>query len=435
MKLATLMVLIAAVVCLVWVGCDSTHSPLDSVATDAGKLSAMLTSDMPSGEYPAPAGQITVDFLGANLTFWPYTGVDFSGTPQDPINLIFYGNADPRDIRAALLSLDGDRTAFGIPNAPPWNATWDDAIGDVQVSYGDGEGWAGGVIQLACGEYGPLRFHIRLFKVGQWTVGNAHFEMLIPGTADHEVLSWERAEEFVMADMYRCGLLDGSVPMGISQYVNQAPFRQIPSYIYNELPPDLRDYIGGPDGDIGEEETVPVETDGIIPVFNLAGKAPRVAEVRTQSFTIEYGQYIPKPFCNSSPYDVVRVDGPVNLIQTSELTEDGQYRVTFRAEGELAVVPIYPEGEPLTAVVKEHHDGWMTDYAAAASSLLHQDIVPASDPNSGSLLKRLRVNSNGPDGFQVLLHCPGTDDYVDVTDQTVCQPDLTSAQPADTDDR
>lgn len=433
MKLATLMVLILVIAGVVWIGCNDNQNPAGSITDVVGKLSSAVTTDIPTGDFPPPSGQVGVEFFGSNLTFWPYTGVNFSGTPQDPINLIFYGNADPRDIRAALLSLDGDRTAFSFPDAPPWNCAWDDAIGDVQVSYGDEEGWTGGVVQLACGPYGPLRFHIRLFKIGLWTVGNAHFEMLIPGTADHEVLSWERAEELVTADLYRSGLLDETVPQGLSQYIDQSPFRQIPDYIYNELPVEIRGYIEGPLGDIGEGETVPVVTDGIIPIFNLVSKAPRVAEVRVQDFTIEYGQYIPKPFCGSSPEEIVYVEGPVNLYQETELTGDGYYRVAFRAEGELTVAPIYPPGEPLTAVVKEHHDGWMNDYNASASSLLHQNIVPASDPNAGSLLKRLRVSSNGLDGFQVLLRCPGTDEYVEVTGEAVCQPDLTSATSANAD--
>ncbi len=434
MKLATLTVLVAAIICLVWMGCDKSLGPTEILGSNDGSYAALVPSDVPAAEYPPPTGLVSVNFAGQNLTFWPHTGVDFSGTPQDPINLIFCGKADPRDIRAALLSLNGDRTSLGFPDMPPWNATWDDAIGDVQAGYGEGEGWTGGVIQLACGDYGPLRFHIRLFKVGQWTVGNAHFEVLIDGTADHEVLSWEKAEQFVLADMSRCGLLDGNQPMGFSQFIDQSPFRAIPAIIYNSLPPLIREYIEGPPGNIPGDQSVPVTTDGIIPIFNLAGQAPRVPEVRQQNFVIEYGQFVPKPFCSSGPFDIVYVAGPVNLVQTAELAEDGTYTLTFRAEGELSVTPIdistyQPSGEPLLAVVKEHHDGLMSNYVAQASAMLLQNITPAADPNAGSFLKHLRIHSNGLDAFQVLLKCPGSDDYVDVTDQAVGQPDLTTAIP------
>ena len=271
MKLATLTVLIVAMVCLVVPGCDKQDNPVSGAVSLDDQLAALTLADLPATEFPPPSGLATVDFAGQSLTFWPFTGEDFSGNPQDPINLVFLGKADPRDIRAALLGLDGDRTAFGFPDAAPWNARWDDAIGDVQTGYGDGTGWAGGVVQLACGEYGPIRFHLRLFKLGQWTVGNAHFELYIPGTSDHQVLSWERAEELVTADMVRCGLLDPNAPMGVSQYISQEPFRTIPAIIYEQVPQDIRDYIGDPEPNANGD--VPIATDGILQIFNLAGQA------------------------------------------------------------------------------------------------------------------------------------------------------------------
>ncbi len=66
---------------------------------------------------------MTVDIGIDALEFWPYTTDIFPATPKDPINLIFFGEADPRDIRAALLSLDGDRTAYGMDPIPPFNST------------------------------------------------------------------------------------------------------------------------------------------------------------------------------------------------------------------------------------------------------------------------------------------------------------------------
>ena len=81
-------------------------------------------------------------------------------------------------------------------------------MGYEQAAYADPEGWVGGAVQLACVQPGaplgsPFRFHIRLFRSGEHTLGNAHFEFLIPGTAEHEVLSWDLAREFVTYDMGR----------------------------------------------------------------------------------------------------------------------------------------------------------------------------------------------------------------------------------------
>jgi hypothetical protein len=96
----------------------------------------------------APSPLVTVNVGPQSLEFWPYTGTNFSGAPQDPINLIFFGEADPRDIRAALMALDGNRNIPGLPSVPPFNSTWTDAIGNVQTGYGSPEGWTGSVIQL-----------------------------------------------------------------------------------------------------------------------------------------------------------------------------------------------------------------------------------------------------------------------------------------------
>jgi hypothetical protein len=52
-----------------------------------------------------------VTSLTPSLDFWPYTGTGPDmATEKDPINLIFLGNAHPLDIRAALMSLDGQRS-------------------------------------------------------------------------------------------------------------------------------------------------------------------------------------------------------------------------------------------------------------------------------------------------------------------------------------
>ena len=137
----------------------------------------------------APAGLVTV----GTSTFWPYTGDDFTGAPKDPINAIFTGYADPLRIRAALRRLDGNRTAFGLPNVAPFNCTWKDAIGDEQTGYGDAEGWTGSAVQLACGDW-SLRFHLRLFAEGSVTLAGVHWDLNVPGTNEHEVISWEVPE-------------------------------------------------------------------------------------------------------------------------------------------------------------------------------------------------------------------------------------------------
>ncbi len=416
MRIGTFVTLTLCALCLGVVGCQRAMPTLaDSAAASESadqEFNELFAAAHTSANYPAPAPLVDISFGDKALRFWPYTGSNFSGEPQDPINLIFVGKADPRDIRAALMSLDGDRSAFGFPPVAPFNATWDDAIGDVQTGFAENSGWLGGVIQLACGDYGPARFHLRLFKAGEWTIGNAHFEILIPGTTDHQVINWEIAEQLVIADFIRSGLLDPTVPMIPVGNINDAPFRTIPAIIYNGLPVELRAVIGGPLGDVSED--VSIGTDGQALILNLAQKVARNSEVRTQDFVIDFNQTIPKPFCASSPYDYLYVQGPVHLTQTVEWTATGRYKFHFFASGTLTAIPVNPlTGEPtgalMQAEVREIHSGYMVGERWEAIGSKYQKLGTSDDPNGGKLFNRLVVRSSGVNGFQEEIRCYDSD--------------------------
>ena len=211
--------------------------------------SAASLAGPPQGRHavlPAsPLATIAVD--GGSTRILPYFTDDLV-TLQDPVNLVFTGAADPREIRNALLGLDGLRGA-PFPPVFPFTCTWSDAIGGLMAGYGESEGWGGTAIQLQCGSYGPIRFHLRLVKLGGLTIGNAHFELLIPGTTDHQVLSWELAEQLVTYDLARTGLL-GAAPSATAIITTAPAHRAIPAVIYNLLPADLRLLIGGPAGNV-----------------------------------------------------------------------------------------------------------------------------------------------------------------------------------------
>ncbi len=414
MQKVMLIIVIVISTCLIWVGCDKSLEPIssdvetDDIDLEISRLEA--TSCLIQPGLP-PADIETVEFGENSLAFWPYTGTNFSGQPQDPINVIFFGEADPRDIRTALLSLDGDRTSLGMPPVAPFNCTWEDAVGDVQSTYGEPDGWAGSCVQLSCGDYSLPRFHIRLFKLGEWTVANAHFEVLKTGTSDHQVLSWELAEQFVAADFMRSGLLDEMYPVIPTQQINDSPFGTIPYYIYNELPVELRVLIGGPIEDI-EGET-PINTDGHALILNLADRLPYIAETRVKNFVINFDQAFPRPFCDLGEYDFVYVQGPVQMTMTVYQAENGTYRMIFNAEGELYVTPVdpftgEPTGETLTAQVRQRHNSLVTDYYNYASGVMYQKIIPLSEPGSGRLFTWLKIDSEGNDGFLHDIWCGGS---------------------------
>jgi hypothetical protein len=402
MKKPMQVTILAGVVSLFAWGCQKNSSSV------SGPAKAALFR--PGGAPEAPAPLVTVNFGESSQKFWPFTGTNFSGVPQDPVNLIFVGQADPRAIRAALLSLDGNRTALGFPDVFPFNCTWSDAIGDVQTAYGESEGWVGSAIQLACGPYGPIRFHLRLFDIGGWTLGNAHFEVLIPGTTEHQVLNWELAEQLVVADFIRSGLLDATVPFIQTDGINPSPFREIPAVIYNGLPEDLKALIGGPPGSVSTP--VLIATDGKATVLNLAQSVGGQPVVARQDFVIQFDQVIPKPFCTSGPFDYIYVKGPVSLSQTVVMSPSGNFTSQFQAQGNLELTPVDPStnpptpiGETYRAVVNEHHKGIVTDNQTLVSSFQMRTEIPATGPFRGQLLAELNVGPGGSSKYSLEVKC------------------------------
>lgn len=359
-----------------------------------------------SGAAP-PAGLVSVTVGGSSISLWPYTGVDFSGRPQDPINLVFTGKSDPRAVRTALFALNGDRTAFGMPNVFPFNCTWSDAIGDLQTGYSAPGGWAGSAVQLACGGFGPVRFHVRLFDAAAVTLGNAHFEVLIPGTTEHQVLSWELAEQLVVVDFARSGLL-GAAPGGTG-LLNAAPsFREIPDQIYNGLPIDLRLTIGGPTGPVSAP--VPIVTDGQATVFQLMGETTPRPGISKQNFAIEWGQVIPRPFCARSLADFVLVEGPVNLRKTVEILASGELRSEFLASGQLQLTPVDPStgarlGPPYRANVEDRQVTSFGDAGGSVEGLVRQMELPQNVAGRGRKVVRLTVGADGATDFDQDIKC------------------------------
>ncbi len=413
-------------------GCENsgTVEPLAVSDSPEQEMAGLLASSAGQSSGSAPAPLVLISHASGQSEIWPYTGENFSGTPQDPINLIFVGEADPRDIRAALLSLDGDRSAFGFPPVVPFTSTWEDAIGDVQVAYGRttqtspdpvkgvsaseiekskcSDDWSGSTIQLACGPYEQMRVHLRLFRLGNCTVANAHFEFMIPGTEQHQVLSWELAEQFVIADFIRSGLINpetGPLPTGV---INASPFRTIPGMIYNLLPEELKYLISGPAGQVDYD--VPINTDGVATILHLVNKVARVVETREQNLIIYYDQVVPKPFCSGGPADYIYVNGQINMTQRTSLSAAGVFKVDFFADGDLTVTPVdpltgSPTGESMEAFVRETHSGQMNNRQASAASTKFQKLGRRNDEGGGTYFSHLKWSSQGHNVFRQLVRC------------------------------
>ncbi len=361
-----------------------------------------------------PPNLVTVALGQESVTFWPYTGSSFDGTPVDPVNLIFAGEADPVQIRSALLALDGDRSAYGFPPGFfPFDQRWTDAIGgNVQTNYEVNAGWDGSVVQLTLGVYGPLRVHLRLFRTadpfaagGIWTVGAAHFELQIPGTTEHQVLSWEWAQNVVMIDMIRSGLIDPNVIP--SQPITEVPsWRTIPAVIFNQIPPELRGALGYPTGDIDYD--FPIPNDGSASIMHVLNPATLISGATDQSARVDFGQLIPKPICAQGPYDYVYVTGPVDFTTHVDVSAPAQYRYTARYSGELQITPWdivhnVPAGDPYTARVSGRQNGRTQ---GGDAFVLSEDTRLAHESGGAEIvISYLKAATHGLDTYHVMEHC------------------------------
>jgi hypothetical protein len=367
-----------------------------SVATVVALAPAVARAD---AEAPAPAGAVTVELASGSETLYPFTTHRFpaaSPAEDDPINLIFEGAADPREVRAALLSVDGNRT--DMPFAA-FNCTWSDANGDEQAAWAAAEGWQGGV-QLACGTY-ALRFHLRLFRQGARTLGGVHMDLQIPATTAHQVLSWELPRQMVWYDLIRSGLL-GAAPYETAVFGPTPSHRAIPYIVFNGVPVGLRALAGLPLEN--QAQDVPIPCSGRAFVFDIQPSfAPEQTDLRGEE-TIVFNQVIPKPFCNSGA-DYVLVQGPVHFASRVQINPSGHYVRTELVSAALNVTPInpatgQPTGPTVPAIVFEDHRTMLTDNHLEVSWSSAQSIQ-GDAPQSFSM----DFDAGQHDSFSVTVEC------------------------------
>jgi hypothetical protein len=346
-----------------------------SFASVAGACLLALAADAALAGHPQPPAEIKdVSVGGESISLWPYTTSDYA-SPSDPINLVF-PNADPRAIRQALMALDGTRPPFAT--LPAHDCTWTDAMGYEQAAFVEPAGYVAGAVQLACvvkreaplGD--PFRFHIRLFRSGPHTVGNAHYEIMVPGTAEHEVLSWDLARDFAAYDMGRTGKLLAP-PAPLANVIPPGSFRFVRRAVYDGLKPfagPLLDFLLGPNPAPGD---VPIPTTGMSFGFVTDLELREECMRNSLSTRVQYKIVAPKPFCATGPLDFVMLEGPLDFALTVETGHRGDYERSYQVGGMLTATPMRPvptptgvtfepTGEPaVEALVLETHRGELDD--------------------------------------------------------------------------
>ena len=335
----------------------------------------------PHGGYPPPE-TVTRTVDGEVLTLGPYATSDFS-TPSDPVNLVFL-HTDPRAIRQELMKLSGDRTPT-FPLVPPFNCRWTDAMGYEQTAYAKPEGWVGGEVQLACVNFAapmgdPFRFHLRLFRSGRHTFGATHFEINIPGSAEHEVLSWNFAQQFVTLDMTRTQTLVPAVPTAVL-LVQPGTFRSVRRPIYTgilekEGGPALLYTIGlipEPLGSTPEYVTIPA--NGAAVVFSPIIHFRPVKSDRTTTYEGTYTINAPKPFCGPG---YVHLEGTLHMKLRVQTNPSGKFERTYGVSGILSVTPLGatgPSGPTVPAIIYEAHRAMLTDHYGEIAERASQTLL------------------------------------------------------------
>jgi len=354
---------------------------------------------------PPPTGVVTIAAGTEQLTLWPYTTPNYlpgAAGQSDPVNLVF-PFTDPRAIRQELMTLDGNRPTWSFLPSGANGCVWMDGMGYEQAAYVEPEGWVGGEVQLVCATPdSPLgkeyRFHLRLFRSGPHTIGAAHFEVNIPYTAEHEVLSWEMARAFVTDEMARLDVdaFQGETP--VFEPVDAA-FRTakglVNAYVWgtNMPRPGGLLFLGKlglppppsppPPPTPYEPPPVPIPATGLAAVFAPDFTyVPVKSDITLTDSRVYFVPTTPKPFCGEEPIQIT--GGPLTLTLRVQTNPSGKYQRTYAVAGTLKIKTLATEVDQ-DAVISETHRGMLTDNHGQVVEEVSQLLLPGEGALGQSL--------------------------------------------------
>ncbi len=323
---------------------------------------------------------------------------DTPGSHQHRIHGRCRSATDPRDLARS--------NRFRSPWSARWiTCTWSDAVGDPQTSYAGTEGWVGSAIQLQCGNFHGPRFHLRLFRQGNVTLANAHYEILIPGTNNHEVLSWELAEGLVVADIARSGFL-AAAPSPTNVITSAPYFRAVQAPVASMLPAAQKAALGLL---VNGDGTASIPNDGRATQLRLAAGAPVSSGMADSDFVIQFGQVIPKPFCAAGTTGYLYASGPISVHMRSGIA--GKiYQSSIVVGGTLTLVEINPRtgqtiGAPYQGIVSERTAILLTDGMSSVEFNSNREETPDAGATRGLRIEYLRARQHGSDAYSLEITC------------------------------
>ena len=287
------------------------------------------------------------------------------------------------------MTLVGRRPTWSFLPSGANGCVWMDGMGYDQAAYVEPEGWVGDELQLVCATPdSPLgkedRFHVRLFRSGPHTIGGAHFEINVPGTAEHEVLSWEMARDFVTDEIAR---LDMAAFQGEAEVFEpkDGTFRTVRGQVNYYVFATNNAFwarLGLLDPPAPGLPAAPIPATGLAAVF-----APSFTFVPVKSdFTLTdyrtYGVVTTKPFCGGAPVQIT--GGPLTLRLRVQTNPSGKYQRTFTVAGYLKIKTL-STGVVQDAVISQISRGMLTDNHGQVSEEVSQ-ILLATDSAAGQSL-------------------------------------------------
>ena len=122
---------------------------------------------------------------------------------------------------------------------------------------------------------------------------------------------------------------------------------------------------------------------------------------------VEYGQYIPRPFCSTGPYDWLHITGGVDFYTTVTVDNRGRFSYEGGYSGTIFATPIdistgQPVGEDFYADVTGAQRGRMT---ARAARVMGKDRKLSHEQRNQLNKIVLRVGENGLSKYKQRNRC------------------------------
>jgi hypothetical protein len=143
-------------------------------------------------------------------------------------------------------------------------------------------------------------------------------------------------------------------------------------------------------------------------ILNLTGSLPVTAGTHEESVVIDYGQFVPRPFCADGPYDWLYVEGPVTFTLRTRVDRHGLYSASGGYAGTITATPVdiatgQPIGEPFKGRVSSLQYGLLGNRTACVLQADRKLTREAAGPQI--TLSRLQVTTFGLKTYYELTHC------------------------------